>query len=60
MPIFTGQTYRVDDLDGIRDEEGLAESIYPVNCKCCGWFGMSDDCRYGRCPDCRERVTREF
>ena len=41
------------------DEEGMAESIYPVKC-CCGWFGMSDDCRRNECPNCGLRVTREF
>lgn len=32
--------------------------IYPVRCDC-GWFGMSDDTRYMRCPNCGERVKRE-
>lgn len=48
-----------DDLDALRDEEALAESIYPVKCAC-GFFGMSDDCRRNECPDCGMRVVREF
>ena len=32
--------------------------IYAVFCQC-GWFGMSDDCQYGRCPSCGGRVQRE-
>ena len=48
-----------DDMDLDRDEEGLEESIYPVKCDC-GFFGMSDDCRQNLCPNCGERVTREF
>jgi predicted Zn-ribbon and HTH transcriptional regulator len=47
-----------DDLDDFRDEEGLDESIYPVKCEC-GWFGMSDDVSYMRCPDCGSRVTKD-
>ena len=47
------------EMDAKRDEEGMAKSIYPVKC-CCGWFGMSDDCRRNLCPNCGLRVTREF
>jgi hypothetical protein len=32
--------------------------IYPVRCDC-GWFGMSDDYKYGLCPWCGRRVVRE-
>jgi predicted RNA-binding Zn-ribbon protein involved in translation (DUF1610 family) len=31
----------------------------PVRCPECGWFGSRDDCQYGRCPSCGERVERE-
>ncbi len=34
------------------------DTIYAVVCEC-GWFGMNDDCKYGRCPDCGDRVKRE-
>ena len=47
-----------DEMD-IRDVEGLAESIYPVKCDC-GFSGMSDDCRYLRCPNCGDRVAQEY
>lgn len=47
-----------DDLDDLRDEEGMEEAVYPVKCVC-DWAGMSDDCKYGRCPDCGDRVRRE-
>lgn len=32
--------------------------IFPVCCDC-GWFGMSDDCHYMRCPNCGDRVRKE-
>jgi len=32
--------------------------IYPARCDC-GWFGMSDDCRYNRCPNCGGRIERD-
>ena len=48
-----------DDLDDIRDEQALAESIYPVKCDC-GWAGLSDDTPYLRCPWCQARVKRDF
>lgn len=28
----------------------------PVHCPECGWFGYRDDCQYGRCPNCGDRV----
>jgi rubredoxin len=31
----------------------------PVYCPSCGFFGMSDDCRYNECPNCGWRVRRE-
>jgi predicted Zn-ribbon and HTH transcriptional regulator len=34
-------------------------TVYPVCCPECGWFGMSDDCKYGRCPWCGGRVRKE-
>jgi predicted Zn-ribbon and HTH transcriptional regulator len=34
-------------------------TIYPVYCPECGWFGMSDDVRYGRCPYCEGRIKRD-
>lgn len=43
------EVHRVSDLD---------DYIFPVYCDC-GWFGMSDDCKYGRCPNCGDRVRRE-
>ena len=46
-----------DDLDDIRDEEGMEESIYPVKCVC-GFIGMSDDCRRNECPNCGLRIMR--
>lgn len=33
--------------------------IYLVYCPQCEWFGMSDECRYNKCPDCGERVKRD-
>jgi len=49
----------MSEMDRERDEEGLEESIYPVKCVC-GYFGMSDDCRQGECPDCKLMVTRDI
>lgn len=51
--------HHTDDMDDKRDEEGLAESIYPVKCVC-GFIGMSDDCRRNKCPNCGLRAMREF
>jgi endogenous inhibitor of DNA gyrase (YacG/DUF329 family) len=36
-----------------------AKDIFPVYCPNCDWFGMSDDIKYGRCPDCGDKVKRE-
>jgi hypothetical protein len=55
-----GAAYKMvtrDDLDNLRDEQGLDESIYPVKCVC-GFRGMSDDCKYGACPWCGARTTK--
>jgi hypothetical protein len=33
----------------------------PESVRCdCGWFGMSDNCRYNRCPNCGQRVTKDI
>ena len=37
-----------------------AQAIYSVYCHECDWFGMSDDCMYGRCPVCKERVKQKW
>jgi hypothetical protein len=46
--------------EGIQDEgihdEPKAEAVC---CPSCGWFGMSDDCRYNNCPNCGHRVILE-
>ena len=34
-------------------------AIYPVYCENCGWFGMSDDIKYGICNNCREKVKKD-
>jgi hypothetical protein len=39
-------------------EEITDDLIYSVTCDC-GWFGMRDDCRKGRCPNCGDKVKRE-
>ena len=49
----------MDEYDDIRDEQALAESIYPVKCVC-GFIGMSDDCRRNECPNCGLRVTKDY
>ena len=36
-----------------------ADTIYPVVCEC-GYNGTSDDCPYGRCPNCGGRVRRDY
>lgn len=33
--------------------------VYEVVCTGCNLEGMSDDCKYGRCPSCGERVKRK-
>jgi len=37
------------------------ESHLPFEARCpeCGWFGMSDDCKYMRCPNCGGRVMQK-
>lgn len=30
-----------------------------VTCPSCSWFGMSDDCKYNKCPNCGQRVILE-
>lgn len=40
------------------DSESI--QIYSASCSECGWFGMSDDCMYGKCPNCKSRVRREI
>jgi hypothetical protein len=35
------------------------DRIYPVRCDYCDWIGMSDDCLYGRCPNCTSRVRHD-
>ena len=49
-----------DDLDKLRDEQGMEEADYPVKCGECDWSGMSDDCLNMRCPFCGERVMQEY
>lgn len=38
--------------------DSIDDSIYPVKCDC-GYFGMSDDCLRGRCPNCRDIVKKD-
>ncbi len=48
---------------GEQEEPELREvkerEVFAVYCPECGWFGMSDDCQYGRCPHCRMMTKRE-
>ncbi len=37
----------------------VEDTVYAVVCPSCGWVGMSDTCKYGRCPWCGDRVKRE-
>jgi hypothetical protein len=36
----------------------IDDTVYAVTCDC-GYFGMREDCRRGRCPNCQQRVKRE-
>jgi hypothetical protein len=48
-----------DAFDNVDPNEEISDSIYPVLCPDCGWFGMSDDCLYLLCPDCKSRVVKD-
>jgi len=37
----------------------VGPNLVPLQCSDCGWFGMSDDCRRGECPNCGDRVRKE-
>ena len=41
-----------------KKDDKIGETIYPVSCDC-GWFGMRDECKYGKCPNCHDRVRKE-
>jgi predicted Zn-ribbon and HTH transcriptional regulator len=32
--------------------------VFIVHCQSCGWVGYRDECLYGRCPNCGERVQK--
>jgi len=53
------ESWRTEEMEDERDEQSLDESIFQVKCDC-GWFGLSDDVSYMRCPSCGMRVTREY
>jgi len=55
--------YRLINAAKLKAEERVKEleGHLPFEARCpeCGWFGMSDDCRYMKCPNCEGRVGRK-